>query len=95
VGGSAATRGTDRALTGELMATLSAVFDLAAAALAVDSAKAAAHYRAVGNANLQVAARLLEHLARSGKIDQPAAAGAGSSGITPSAAVSIPEEAAS
>jgi hypothetical protein len=72
VGGSAATRGTDRALTGELMATLSAVFDLAAAALAVDSAKAAAHYRAVGNANLQVAARLLEHLGGRAKIDQQA-----------------------
>lgn len=64
----------DRAIAGEVMSTLSAVFDLATAALATDSLEAATAYRNTGQAQLQVAARLLRHLARSGKIPLQAAA---------------------
>lgn len=79
---------TDRLIAGEVLATLAAVFDLAAAALASDSPDAAEHCRSTGNANLQVAARLLQYLAQRAKLDHPAtAAEAGSPGEITSAAV--------
>lgn len=84
-------RRQDRVIIGELLSTLSAVFDFAELALVTDDVQVAAHCRTVADAQLQVCARLLAHLHSGAKLDQVTAAAAGHPSDSLAAAVVISE----